>query len=61
MSMANKEFRLNCRKALDALGAIREKFPSGISDVAVISEESRAWVQMKIQHFRECIKNEGFS
>jgi len=61
MSMANKEFRLNCRKALDALGAIREKFPSGISDVAVISEESRAWVQMKIQHFRECIKNEGLS
>lgn len=59
--MANKEFRLNCRKALDALGAIREKFPSGISDVAVISEESRAWVQMKIQHFRECIKNEGLS
>ena len=61
MSMANKGFRLNCRKALDALGAIREKFPSGISDVAVISEESRAWVQMKIQHFRECIKNEGLS
>ena len=61
MSMANKEFRLNCRKALDALGAIREKFPLGISDVAVISEESRAWVQMKIQHFRECIKNEGLS
>lgn len=59
--MANKEFCLNCRKALDALGAIREKFPSGISDVAVISEESRAWVQMKIQHFRECIKNEGLS
>ncbi|MBQ3779576.1 MAG: VWA domain-containing protein [Fibrobacter sp.] len=59
--MANKEFRLNCRKALDALGAIREKFPLGISDVAVISEESRAWVQMKIQHFRECIKNEGLS
>ena len=61
MNMANKGLRLNCRKALDALGAIREKFPSGISDVAVISEESRAWVQMKIQHFRECIKNEGLS
>lgn len=59
--MANKGFRLNCRKALDALGAIREKFPSGISDVAKISEESRAWVQMKIQHFRECIKDEGLS
>ena len=61
MSMANKGFRLNCRKALDALGAIREKFPSGISDVAKISEESRAWIQMKIQHFRECIKDEGLS
>lgn len=59
--MANKGFRLNCRKALDALDAIREKFPLGISDVAKISEESRAWVQMKIQHFRECIKEEGLS
>lgn len=59
--MANKGFRLNCRKALEALDAIREKFPSGISDVAKISEESRAWVQMKIQHFRECIKEEGLS
>ena len=44
MNMANKGLRLNCRKAIDALHAIREKFPSGISDVTVISEESRAWV-----------------
>lgn len=59
--MANKGLRLNCRKAIDALHAIREKFPSGISDVTVISEESRAWVQVKIQQFRECIKDEGLS
>lgn len=61
MNMANKGLRLNCRKAIDALHAIREKFPSGISDVTVISEESRAWVQVKIQQFRECIKDEGLS
>lgn len=61
MNMANNGFRLNYRKAFEALGAIREKFPSGISEVAKISEESRAWVQMKIQQFRECIKDEGLS
>ena len=61
MNMANKGLRLNCRKAIDALHAIREKFPSGSSDVTVISEESRAWVQVKIQQFRECIKDEGLS
>ncbi len=57
--MINKRLRSNCRKALDALDAIRKKFPLGISDVTEISNETRALVQLKVQQFRECVKEDG--
>lgn len=59
MKMINKSFRSNCRKALDALDAIRKKFPLGISDISEVSDESRALIQLKIQQFRECVKRDG--
>ena len=59
MRMINKRLRSNCRKALDALDAIRKKFPLGISDVTEISNETRALVQLKVQQFRECVKEDG--
>ncbi|SHM92193.1 Uncharacterized protein, contains a von Willebrand factor type A (vWA) domain [Fibrobacter sp. UWR3] len=57
--MTKKDFRSNCRKALNVLETIRKKFPLGISDVSEISDESRALIQVKIQQFRECVKGEG--
>ena len=51
--------RLNCQKALKAINDILEKYPSGVSNIEDISDESRAWLQVKIQQFRECVKDEG--
>lgn len=36
-------------KAQDALFAIKQKFPSGVSDVSKLSEEQKSWLQVKIQ------------
>ena len=51
--------RLNCQKALKAIDDISKKYPSGVSIIEDITDESRAWLQMKIQQFRECVKDEG--
>lgn len=63
MSLTNKQknSRLHSKKALKAISAIQEKFSDGIADVTAIAEETRAWLQMKIQQFRECIKETKFS
>ena len=37
-----------------------EKYPEGINDIHSISEETRAWIQIKVQQFRECIKHVHF-
>ena len=60
LTRKQKNSRIHSKKALTAISAIQEKFSSGIADVAAISEESRAWLQMKIQQFRECIKEVKF-
>lgn len=60
LTRRQKNSRIHSKKALTAITALREKFPKGISDVASVSEESRAWIQMKIQQFRECLKNVKF-
>lgn len=52
---------MHSKKALKAISAIQEKFSDGIADVTAIAEETRAWLQMKIQQFRECIKETKFS
>ncbi len=56
LTKKQKNSRIHSKKALTAITKIKEKFPNGISDVASVSEESRAWIQIKIQQFRECIK-----
>ena len=58
--MSSKNARRNARKALDAIEKVREKYPSGILDVAKITEESRAFVLLKVQHMRENLKSMWF-
>ena len=60
LTKRQKNSRIHSKKALKAINKIKEKFPNGISDVASVSEESRAWIQIKIQQFRECLKNVKF-
>lgn len=56
LTKRQKNSRIHSKKALKAINKIKEKFPNGISDVSIVTEESRAWIQLKIQQFRECIK-----
>ena len=58
--MSTKNARRNARKALDAIEEVREKYPSGILDVAKITDEAGAWLQMKVQHMRENLKSMWF-
>ena len=44
--MSTKNARRNARKALDAIEEVREEYPSGILDVAKITDKSGAWLQM---------------
>jgi len=61
-NMGKKEepSRIYCQKALTPIRAILEKYPEGIKDIHSISEEARAWIQIKVQQFRECIKKVYF-
>ena len=58
--MSTKNARRNARKALDVIEEVREKYPSGILDVAKITDEAGAWLQMKVQHMRENLKSMWF-
>lgn len=60
MNKNQRKSRRYSKKALSVICEIQKKFPNKISDVSKISEESRAWIQVKIQQFRECIKNVKF-
>ena len=53
--------RIHSRKASNAVREIQEKYPDGISDVSKINSEARAWLQVKIQQLRECLKKVRFS
>ena len=57
---ARRNARRNARKALDAIEEVREKYPSGILDVAKITDEAGAWLQLKVQHMRENLKSMWF-
>lgn len=37
------------QKSIDAYNALVQKYPNGVSDIAKLSEEQKAWIQMKIQ------------
>ena len=58
--MSTKNARRNARKALDAIEEVRERYPSGILDVAKITEEARALILVKVQHMRENLKSMWF-
>lgn len=60
MGKREKQSRKYCHKALTPIRAILEKYPEGIKDIHSISEEARAWIQIKVQQFRECIKKVYF-
>ena len=60
MGKRAKQSRIHNQKALKIIRTIKEKFGNGISDIPSISEETRAWIQMKVQQFRECIKKVFF-
>ncbi len=60
MSNRNKKSRIHSRKALNAVIEILNEYHDGISDVAKIDEKSRAWLQIKIQQLRECLKQVHF-
>ena len=60
MGKREKQSRIYCQKALTPIRAILEKYPKGIKDIHSISEEARAWIQIKVQQFRECIKKVYF-
>lgn len=60
MGKREKQSRKYCHKALTPIRAIIEKYPDGIKDIHSISEEARAWIQIKVQQFRECIKKVYF-
>lgn len=57
---ARRNARRNARKALDAIEEVRKRYPSGILDVAKITDEAGAWLQMKVQHMRENLKSMWF-
>ncbi|MGP1438418.1 MAG: VWA domain-containing protein [Treponema sp.] len=54
--MSTKNARRNGRKALHAIEEVITKYPSGILDIAKITDEACAWLQVKVQHMRECLK-----
>ena len=58
--MSSKKARRNARKALNVIEKVREKYPSGILDVAKITDEAGAWLQLKVQHMRENLKSMWF-
>ena len=40
---------------------LKQKYPDGINDINDLSEEQSAWIQIKVQQFRECIKKVDFA
>ena len=40
---------MNKQKSIDAFRALIQKYPNGVSDITILTEEQKAWIQMKIQ------------
>lgn len=60
MKRKNKCSRKYSHKALKPISELKQKYPDGINDINDLSEEQSAWIQMKVQQFRECIKKVDF-
>ena len=61
MTKKERKSRKYSEKAIIIIEKIFDKHPSGISDVTAINEESRAWLQIKMQQLRECLTKVWFS
>ena len=40
---------MKMQKSIDAYNALVQKYPNGVSDITILTEEQKAWIQMKIQ------------
>lgn len=40
---------MEIKKSIDAYKALVQKYPNGVSDITILTEEQKAWIQMKIQ------------
>lgn len=40
---------MEMQKSIDAYNALVQKYPNGVSDITILTEEQKAWIQMKIQ------------
>ena len=40
---------MNKQKSIDAFKTLIQKYPKGVSDITILTEEQKAWIQMKIQ------------
>ena len=61
MKRKNKQSRKYSHKALKPILELKQKYPNGINDINDLSEEQVAWIQIKVQQFRECIKKVDFA
>lgn len=55
----DKKSRIYCRKTLKRIQELKEKYPNGIC-LEKLTDENIAWIQKKIQQFRECVKKIKF-
>lgn len=61
MKRKNRHSRKYSHKALKPISELKQKYPDGINDINDLSEEQVAWIQIKVQQFRECIKKVDFA
>lgn len=61
MKRKNRHSRKYSHKALKPILELKQKYPDGINDINDLSEEQSAWIQIKVQQFRECIKKVDFA
>lgn len=60
MKRKNNRSRKYSHKALKPILELKQKYPDGINGINDLSEEQSAWILMKVQQFRECIKKVDF-
>lgn len=60
MKRKNNRSRKYSHKALKPILELKQKYPDGINGINDLSEEQSAWILMKVQQLRECIKKVDF-
>lgn len=59
MKKQDKNSRKYCHKALKPIQKLNEKYPNGIC-LEKLTDENIAWIQIKVNQFRECVKKIKF-